>query len=186
VVARARQASRLRTIAAWALLTTGVGLALRAVEQLPYAGSVAGRIVTSILDGAWAIASFFVVPALVLDDVGVRESLRSSVATIRARWGEAATGSIAIGGAGLLVTMPILIAGVVGFETRDAHPVAGYGLLSVAVALGVVTIVIQQTVSEAFRVAVFRYARGGTTAGPFSESHVAEAFRPRTRRRLFG
>lgn len=82
-----RSAARVRTIAAWALLTTGVGLALRAIEQLPYAGSVAGRIVTRFLDAAWAVASFFVVPALALEDRGVRDSLRRSVTAIRARWG---------------------------------------------------------------------------------------------------
>jgi Family of unknown function (DUF6159) len=174
-----RSAARLRAIALWTLLTTGVGLILRGIEQLPYAGSVAGRIVTRVLDAAWAVASFFVVPALALDDTGVRDSLRRSVTTIRARWGEAATGTVAIGGAGMLLIVPILVAGGIGYVTRDTHPVAGYGLLTAAVLAAGVVLVVQETVSEAFRVAVFRYAAGEAPAGPFAESDLAGAFKPK-------
>ncbi len=181
-----RSGARLSTIAAWTLLTTGVGLALRAIEQLPYAGSVAGRIVTSFLDAAWAVASFFVVPALALDDTGVRDSLRSSVTTIRARWGETATGTVVIGGAGLLVIVPIMVAGAIGFFIRGAHPAAGYGLLTLAVATAAAVIVVQEAVTEAFRVAVFRYASGEATVAPFAETRLAAAFEPRPRRRFFG
>ena len=180
-----RATARLRTIAAWALLTTGVGIALRAIEQLPYAGSLAGRIVTRFLDAAWAIASVFVVPALALENTGVGDSLRRSVTAIRARWGEAATGSVAIGGAGLLVILPVIAAGCVGWFARESHPVAGYGLLTAAAAGAAVVIVVQETMSEAFRVAVFRYASGDAPAGPFTESQLAEAFTPRRRRGSF-
>lgn len=181
-----RPAARLRTIALWTLLTTGVGIALRSIEQLPYAGSVAGRIVTRFLDAAWAIASFFVVPALALEDTGVRDSLRQSARAIRARWGETATGTVAIGGAGLLVIMPILVVGCVGYFMRNTHPIAGYGLLGAAVAAGAVVMVVQETMTEAFRVAVFRYASGEGPTGPFAESNLAGAFRAPRKRRLFG
>jgi hypothetical protein len=171
-----RSAARLRTIAAWTLLTTGVGVALRGIEQLPYAGTLAGRIVTRLVHAAWAIASFFVVPALALEGTGVRDSLRSSVTAIRARWGEAATGTIAIGGAGMVVILPLILAGGVGYVARDAYPIAGYGLLAVAIAMGAVVIVVQETVTEAFRVALFRYAAGDAPGGPFAESDFAGAF----------
>jgi Family of unknown function (DUF6159) len=184
--ALARARARLRPIAAWSLLATAVGLALRAVEELPYAGSVAGRIATWFLDAAWSLASFFVVPALALDDTTVRTSLRRSVATIRERWGEAVTGNVAIGGAGAIVLIPVLVLGGVGNLARHHHPVAGYAAVVASAVMLVAVMVIQSTVTEAFRVAVYRYAMGAEAAGPFTDSQLAAAFQPRTRRRFFG
>ena len=91
--------SRVWTIALWALVATSVGVALRAIEQLP-AGGWLRQIVEWIVDLAWSLATFFVVPVLALEDVGVRTALRRSAATIRQTWGESVTGVIAIGSAG--------------------------------------------------------------------------------------
>jgi hypothetical protein len=181
-----RARTRLGPIAAWSLLATAVGLALRAVEELPYAGSVAGRIATRFLDAAWSLASFFVIPALALDDTNVRTSLRRSVTTIRERWGEAVTGNVVIGGAGAIVLIPVLVLGGVGYVARHHHPVAGYAAVVVSAAVLVAVMVIQSTVTEAFRVAVYRYAMGAEAAGPFTDSELAAAFQPRKRRRFFG
>jgi uncharacterized protein DUF6159 len=184
--ALARARGRLGPIAAWSLLSTAVGLALRAVEQLPYGGSVAGRIATWFLDAAWSLASFFVVPALALDDMNVRRSLRRSVTTIRDRWGEAVTGNVVIGGAGAIVLIPALLLLGVGYVARHHHPVAGDAAIAVAVAMLVAVMVIQSAVTEAFRVATYLYAVGTEAAGPFTDSELAAAFQPRKRRRFFG
>jgi hypothetical protein len=180
-----RASTRLGAIAAWSLLDTAVGLALRAAEQLPYVGSaIAGRIATRILEAAWSLASFFVVPTLALEDRDVRGSLRRSVTTIRERWGEAVTGDLAIGGAGLVVLIPVIAVGVIGYHERAGDPVVGYGMLGVAGAVLVAVMIVQSAVTEAFRVAVFRYATASEMAGPFSESQLVEAFKPRDRRRF--
>jgi membrane protein YdbS with pleckstrin-like domain len=180
-----RASTRLGAIAAWSLLDTAVGLALRAVEKLPYAGTtVAGRTATWIRDAAWSLASFFVVPALALEDRNVRGSLRRSATAIRERWGEAVTGDLAIGGAGLVVLIPVIVVGVIGYRERSGDPVIGYGMLAVAGAALAVVMIVQSTVTEAFRVAVFRYATAAEPAGPFVESQLVAAFRPRDRRRL--
>ncbi len=71
-------------ILSWAALTTTVGLAIRAVEQrLGVLGSILG-----FLSGvAWAIASFFVMPVLVVEDLGPIEAVKRSAQLIRETWG---------------------------------------------------------------------------------------------------
>ena len=78
---------RLPAIAAWALVSALVGIVLRAIEQLPGAGGVVGRVVAWVLDTAWALATLFVVPALAVEDVGPLAAARRSASVIRSRWG---------------------------------------------------------------------------------------------------
>jgi Family of unknown function (DUF6159) len=105
--------SRVWTIAWWALVATSVGVALRALEQLP-AGGWVRQIVEWIVDVAWSLATFFVVPVLALEDVGVRTALRRSAATIRRTWGESVTGAIAIGGVLFVSGLALLAVGAAG------------------------------------------------------------------------
>jgi hypothetical protein len=81
-----RARSRVFAIALWTLAATLVGIVLRGLEHLP-AGGLAARIAEWLGSLAWSLASFFVVPVLALEDVGVRGALRRSVGTIRTTWG---------------------------------------------------------------------------------------------------
>ena len=62
--------SRVVAVALWSLVATLAGIALRALEQLPV-GGLAGRVAEWVGGVAWSLASFFVVPVLALEDVGV-------------------------------------------------------------------------------------------------------------------
>ena len=68
------------TVAVWALVATVAGVALRALEQLPFPSAAwPARVAEWIGSVAWSLASFFVVPVLALEDVGVGAALRRSV-----------------------------------------------------------------------------------------------------------
>ena len=86
--------ARLPRILLWSLITTTVGLALRAIAERVPAG---GRLLAMAGGAAWAAATYFVVPALALDDVGPVGAIRTSARTVRGRWGEAAVGAGGIG-----------------------------------------------------------------------------------------
>ncbi len=175
-----RARSRVWAVAWWALVATVVGVVLRSLEQLP-AGGLAGRLVEWVGDIAWSLASFFVVPVLALEDVGVGAALRRSAATIRRTWGESVTGAAVIGlGAGFVV---LFLAGVGIFGAAIGHHgrVAGYPLAALAAAAASVILVLQTAIGQVFRLAVYRYASGEGGTGPFATADLEAAFKPRRR-----
>ena len=172
--------SRVWAVAAWALVATIVGIALRALEQLPF-GGLAGRAAEWVGSIAWSLASFFVVPVLALEDVGVRGALRRSVGAIRARWGESVTGTVVIGTAAGLVSVVTTVAGLVGFFIGRSGFAPAYALTALAAVTIIVVAVVQAAVGQVFRLAVLRYATGEGATGPFAAPDLDAAFRKRRR-----
>lgn len=174
---------RLRVIATWALLTTAVGVTLRLIEQIPAAGGLIARLIEIVADTAWALASFFVVPALVVEDISAVAALRMSVRTIKGRWGESVTGAIVIGGAVSFVVIPIVILAMIGtvMFTSGAQ-VAGGIMLALAVAGFGMAWTLQTAVSQVFRLALLRYATTGAIYAPFTAADLDGGFKKKTNR----
>ncbi len=175
-------ATRLRAIAAWSLVSTIVGVGLRALELIPGAGGLAVRIAEIIANAAWAIASYFVVPALAVEDIGVGAALKQSVSTVKAKWGESVTGAAVIGAVTGIAFVPVVLLGVIGVMVFDSNAPAGVALIAVAVVLFGVLLVFQTAVSQVFRLAVYRYATTGEAAGPFTTAELQSAFQPKKNR----
>src|SRR5262249_51278838 len=76
---------RLPQIAAWSLVAASVGLLLRAIESDKRFGV---KLIASVLGVAWSIATYFVVPALVMEKIGPLEAIKRSAAALRNTWGE--------------------------------------------------------------------------------------------------
>ena len=95
--------ARVVAIAGWAILTTTVGLLLQLLERLTL--GVSQIVVGIFADVAWSVASFFVVPVLVVERRGPAAALRRSSQVVRERWAEG-------------------LAGVDADRARDAHGAA--------------------------------------------------------------
>jgi hypothetical protein len=174
---------RLPAIAAWALVATLVGIVLRAIEQLPGVGGVAGRIVSWVADAAWTLATLFVVPALAVEGVGPIAAARRSASVIRSRWGESVVGSFAIGAAAAFAMFAAAVLGIAGWGVRDGSPLVGDGMIAVAITAAVLISVVASAASQAFRLAVFRYAADGRLVGPYTELEIQSSFSDRPGRR---
>lgn len=76
---------RLSNILKWSLITTTVGVLLRALsdERNPLS-----RIAALVLSISWAIVSFFVLPIVVLEDKSPRVALAESKQLITEKWGK--------------------------------------------------------------------------------------------------
>jgi hypothetical protein len=166
---------RVGQIAAWALLATTVGLALRALEErLP----VAGRIAVWLVGVAWTIATYLVVPVLAHERVGPIDALKRSGSIVRRRWGESITGNVGIGLiTGLLAVAVIIVFGAIVVAVADAA-VAAITVLAIGALLVAVIAVVGSALTQVFNVAVYRYATlGEGDVGPFDAADLAEAFR---------
>ncbi len=86
--------ARLPQILAWSLVSAFVGFALKMLESR---SEKVGAIVSGLLGLAWSIATFFVVPVIVIEKAGPFEAVQRSMSILRRAWGEAFVGNQGIG-----------------------------------------------------------------------------------------
>ena len=154
----------------WALITATVGMILRSLQER---AGILGRIVIGIVGIAWTVLTFFVVPVLLFEPVGVGESIKRSGAIFRQRWGETFIGNGTIGLAIFLVSIPVLI--VCGLLIAAVPPL---GIVVTIVAVGALMAVGSAT-TGVFNAALYRYATTGETSGAFTQEDMATSFRPK-------
>jgi hypothetical protein len=167
---------RLGAIVRWAFVSATVGIVLRLIQERT---GLVGAIATWIGNLAWGLATFFVVPVLLFEPVGVRQAIRRSAHVFRDRWGEGVTGTLAIGaGLGLLL-IPAVIVGAAVAVTLS--PFAGGAIVVVGF---LAVIVVSETLNEIFTAALYRYAVTGQIPGGMTREDFESWIKPR--RRLFG
>ncbi len=160
--------SRLGIILQWTLMASLVGMLLRALEER--AGFL-GRIVISLIGALWSLATFFVVPILVVERLGPVDALKRSVFLLKRTWGEQIASGIGFGMIGMLLGIPGILLVFGGFMMAGAGMplflAVSVGLLGVAwfIALAVVS----ATLQTIFQAALYLYATDGKARGPFTE-----------------
>ena len=168
--------ARLPQILAWTAVAATVGVLLKAVEN---AHEQIGKFISAILGTAWSVVTFFVVPVLVVENVGPFAALGRSVAILKRTWGESLIGNFGIGLFIFVLTIPFILLMVVGVMLLGTAPaLLPLGLL--VLALGVVYLLVLMAVSSAMHVvfvaAVYQYAAQGSVPVGFSERIVQHAF----------
>ncbi len=179
-----------RAILAWSLIAASIGAILSIAERVNHLAWLE-RLVAYALDIAWSAAAFFVIPALASDGVGPVEALRRSLRTVRRRWAEGATGTIAIGGATGLLLIPGVMLLVAGYQSFGNDPASGTLLLALGVLAAAPVLVYSSATSAVFTLAVYRYAGDENAHGPFTQEDLANPFvggakRSRSLRRWLG
>jgi hypothetical protein len=166
---------RLPQILVWALVTATVGWLLQILESRMRG---LGNVFVDLLGAGWAVATYFVVPILVVDGVGPVAAVKRSVGAIRKTWGEALVGYVGLGVLNLgtsLLALPLLFWGV---SELDDNPALGGGLLAVGVTIMLVSALFVTTLSAILRAALFVYARDGEVPDSFDGKLFRSAFLP--------
>ncbi len=169
--------AKLWLIFKWAIVAATVSLVLQIVEEKL---DFLGKIVIRLIGLAWTLVTFMIVPILVVEDIGVMEALRRSGQLFKKTWGENVTAQIGFGIVGILLWLP-------AFGLIAAGAVAGGPILFLAIAIGIVWIILSMVVLSAlnaiFRTALYLYASGGETPSEHFPREVLDgAFAPKRRR----
>lgn len=169
---------RIGPILGYAAIAATVGMLLQAMKNKE--NNFLMRMVGSLLGVAWTMASFLVVPVLVMQNVGPIDAIKRSVELLKRTWGENAIGHVGIGLVfGLVTGLVVVVAAVMVFL---AASVSGALAITVAVfaALALVTIgIIQSALSGVYSAALYRYATVGEAPAGFSGTGLQTAFQPR-------
>lgn len=170
--AMGKAASRLPSLLGWALITLTVGLILRFLrERMGWLG----QMLTFLAEAAWGVATYLVVPAIIIDDYRSFASVKHSMSLVRRTWGENLIAQAGFGLLGFVIALPIILVAVL-----IASLVPGIGLyIGIAVgAIGVLTVsVVVSALSLYFKTALYEYATDGVAHGGFDIDEMEASFR---------
>lgn len=166
-------ASRLPQILAWALVSATVGVVLKVIESAHEKG---GEIISSILGTAWAIMTYFVVPVLVVEQVGPVDAVKRSMSVLRHTWGEALVGNFSIGLIIFLLGIPGFLLLAVGAAIAASHPAIGIGIVLLAVIYYLLLGAVSTALHNIYVGALYQYATHGSVPQGFDEYSMRSAF----------
>jgi hypothetical protein len=166
-------------VAIWALLATGVGVLIQEIASRLPAG---GRLASWVLGAAWNLVALFAIPVLALEGCTAAACVRRSTRLLKERWGEGATGTVAINAGMVVATLPATLAIAIGVTLIRRHPGAGVGLLVAGLAWLMAVSAAAGAIRQVFGVALYRYATTHRALGGFSEGDLAKPFAPKKRR----
>lgn len=168
--------SKIDTIFGYAIIAATVGTILRMISER--SGAI-GRIVVSLVGFVWNVATFLVVPVLVMEKVGPLEAVKRSGGLLKETWGEQIVGNLSVGFIFGLISFLVILAGVP--LVILAVMSGSVGLIVTAVAVVILLLMgislVSSTLSGIYTAAVYRYATTGDTGGYFEADMVKDAFK---------
>jgi hypothetical protein len=172
-------------ILSWAVLTTSVGAAIRALEQR--FGAI-GTILGFLGGIAWGVASFLVVPVIIAENLGPIDAVKRSAELLRHTWGTSLRSTIRIGFTQLLFFVPAVLTIVIGVLAIASGSSLAITIGIVVVVVGVLALLAVVMVFSAIvtyaRTLIYRYATGRPVPG-VDPQLFAGAFAPKRSRRRF-
>jgi hypothetical protein len=171
--------SRLGKIAGYAAISATVGVIL---SMLRNRDNLLGNIIAGIVNFAWNVVTFLVVPVLVIEDVGPVEAIKRSGALLKRTWGEQIVTNGGIGVVfGLISFLAVLVLG---------GPLIWLGIVSGSLALIITAVVViilivalisvfGAALNGVFQAALYNYANTGQAGQFFDPSLLQTAFKPK-------
>jgi len=150
---------RIHLIAGWALVSATVGLALRMIAER---SRLVGRIVTSILGGAWTVMTYLVVPVLVVENKGPIEAFKESTRLLTKTFGTRLMGHFGFGVMFLLLALPafFLMFGAIFMAASFHSPYLLFVLVGCGVVYLILLALVQSALQSIYQAAVYMYAQG--------------------------
>ncbi len=162
--------SRFGSIVGYAAIAATVGVLLNLLSRR---SDGASQVVGAIGGAAWSIATFLVVPVLVVEKIGPVEALKRSAGLLKRTWGEQIIGNIGLGLVSGLMVMGAVLVGislVLLAAATGSDALVGFAIIVAVLIVGLV-IAVSSALDTIYRSAVYRYA----TNQPIDDYDAAES-----------
>lgn len=159
-------------IVTWALVSATVGLILRVIAER---SKLVGALIAKLLGAAWAIATYFVVPVMIFEKRGAKDSMTASTQLIRKTWGESLVAAAGVGIVIMLLGMAGLALPIIGFFISPTAALIGLGVM---VLYWIVLSILSSALTGIYRTGLYLYATKGN-ATPTLDGFAANAFAPK-------
>ena len=166
--------SRLHVIVPWAILALTVGMIIRLIQS---SDNIVARILGSLLNMAWGVLTFLVVPILVVEQTGPFQSLSRSGELLRHTWGENLIAQVGFGIIGLVAAIPGIIIIAIGASAGSVG-----ALVAIVIGFGWIALVsvVISTLTAIFQMALYIYATTGQVPMGFEQSGISDTFNERS------
>ncbi|MFK8035500.1 MAG: DUF6159 family protein [Hyphomicrobiales bacterium] len=165
--------TRLPQILVWATVAATVGFIL---EQFEKKSEGIFSFFLRFLGAAWGVATYFVVPVLVSENIGPISAIERSVSIIRRTWGEALASviglSVLAGGSFLIAFLIFFLAIFLSDYSLKVTAAMGIG----AIAFGLVSGLVFTTLGAILKAALYTYAVDGKIPDQFDNDLIENAF----------
>ncbi len=169
---------RIGAILGYAAIAATVGLLLQTARER--AGWI-GRLAIGMVGMAWNLATFLVVPVLVVREIGPIDAIKESANVLRRTWGEQVAGNVGIS---LVFGLIYLVLGLVALPfvllaAQTGQPLVIGGVVVAAVLVGLLLAAIQAGLSGIYAAALYRFASTGDAGNTFDSQQMRQAFLPK-------
>jgi len=177
--------SRFGKILIYAFISAVVGTIARAIRSAGHNNKnfvvqIIASIFSSLIQGAWSLVVFFAIPVLVVENLGVTDSLKRSFELFKRTWGETFVGQTAIGFIGCIATLVLMVVG--GAIIALAAATKSVALIIVAVVLVILAAVfiglLNGAVNGIFQASMYQYATTGDAGKLIDTQLASNAFGP--------
>lgn len=169
-------AKHVREIFLWALISATVGILLKMASSR---SKTPGKIATSLLGMAWNLLTFFIVPVLVFEDLGIIESVKRSGQLFVKTWGENFISKFSMG---LFFTLLFLLGFIPIIISFLVMPLLAVPVLVLVILYWVLLGIVSSSLDGIFVTALYSYAKTGKVPSAYSPEVVKHAFTPKTSR----
>ena len=137
------------TLFAWACITSTVGIILRVIAER---SSILVKIIVLILGSAWSVLTYFVVPAIIIDNKSAFSAIGHSGAVFKRTWGETLVANISLALVFMLAFFALSVFGGVVAATRGVDDF--FVIIPIFIIVGVFSTVLDNVL----RVLLYVYA----------------------------
>jgi hypothetical protein len=161
-------------ILGWGIIGAIIGVILKTIQQK---AGIAGKIVSFAAGLAWTYATFFIIPVLIYEDIGVFKSIKRSGQIFKSTWGETITGTFGFG----IIFMLLGFLGV--FFLIAGGALGGFtgfiiGLIAAVIYWLIIGIVATAT-NGIYVAALYQYATKDKLPSAFDSTAIPQPINPR-------
>ena len=174
--------SRFGKLMLWGLTALTIGLVLSFIQHALERIRFVGWILSSLVDLAWAVFKFLVLPIIIVENQGPFASLNRSKDLLKSTWGDNLLINISLNFVGVLLAIPgvivIVLAAATGFVPVIVVGAILGGLYLVAAMLFV------SALNSVLQSVLYHYAVKGEVPTGFDGQDLSAAFTPKSERGL--
>jgi hypothetical protein len=167
---------RIGSILGYAAIAATVGMVLNAIRDRD---NILSQIFAGILEVAWNLITFLVIPVLVVENVGPIEAIKRSGRYLKRTWGEQVTANFGVGLIIFLASLAALLvigAPLVLIAQATGSPVIMFLAIAIIVLVVGAINLFGAALTGIFQAALYNYASKGSAGEFFDEALVSGAF----------
>jgi hypothetical protein len=172
---------RIGKIVQFALISATVGTISQYLRER---GGIIGSFIASFISMAWNFATFFVLPILIVKDIGPIDAIKESTSLFKKTWGEQVVATMGIGFVTGMISFAIMIVGLlliffaISIQSLALGVIVGIAIFVAFILIGVIA----GALNGIFRAVTYRWVESGVLPDEMDVEMIRGAFQDKNKR----